>query len=105
MTSRTIIGRRSKFVGYLDGLINQIADFSEGKATGGKPFWLDRGLVHIQLRHGAGIFTLPDGGAVITASSFEDAIESLDQLKIICSAGGLDDALANATKSRLKPLY
>jgi hypothetical protein len=45
---------------------------------------------------------LKNGDDILSASTFDDLVEQLDQVKIIAAFGGLDDALA-ACESAVKP--
>ena len=63
------------------------------------------GGIFFQLRYGKQPLELEKGKSTLKASTFDDLVEQLDQIKTIAIAGGLDDALsacANAVRSNFK---
>lgn len=62
---------------------------------GREAFWVDgAGAIFFQLRYGKQPLELEKGKSTLKASTFDDLVEQLDQIKTIAVAGGLDDALA-----------
>ena len=84
----------------------KIGLFREGKRIVAEPFWVDgSGGIFFQLRYGKQPLELEKGKSTLKASTFDDLVEQLDQIKTIAIAGGLDDALsacANAVRSNFK---
>ncbi|WP_375777820.1 hypothetical protein ACE103_42795 [Bradyrhizobium sp. ma5] len=86
--------------------ITKIGLFREGKRISREQFWVDgAGAIFFQLRYGRQPLELEKGKSTLKASTFDDLVEQLDQIKTIAVAGGMDEALsaaANAVRSNFK---
>lgn len=63
------------------------------------------GAIFFQLRYGKQPLELQKGKSTLKATTFDDLVEQLDQVKTITVAGGLDDALsacANSVRANFK---
>jgi hypothetical protein len=63
------------------------------------------GAIYFQLRYGKQPLELEKGKSTLKASTFDDLVEHLDQIKTIAVAGGMDEALAacaSAVRSNFK---
>ncbi|MCC8978662.1 hypothetical protein [Bradyrhizobium acaciae] len=100
-----ILQRRNKFTASIEQQITKVALFREGKRISREAFWVENGAIFYALRYGKTPLELEKGKATLKASSWDDLIEQLDQIKTIAVAGGLDEALsvcANAVRSNFK---
>ena len=101
-----ILQRRNKLTANIDQQITKIGLFRDGKRISREQFWVDgSGAIYFQLRYGKQPLELEKGKSTLKASTFDDLIEQLDQIKTIAVAGGLDDALAtcaNAVRSNFR---
>lgn len=101
-----VLQRRNKFTASIEQQIIKIGLFREGKRISREQFWVDgSGGIFFQLRYGKQPLELEKGKSTLKASTFDDLVEQLDQIKTIAIAGGLDDALsacANAVRSNFK---
>ena len=101
-----VLQRRNKFSASIEQQIVKIGSFREGKRILRETFWVDgTGAIFFQLRYGKRPLELEKGKSTLKASTFDDLVEQLDQIKTIAVAGGLDDALAacaNAVKSNFQ---
>jgi hypothetical protein len=101
-----VLQRRNKFTASIEQQINKIGLFRDGKRISREQFWVDStGAIYFQLRYGKQPLELEKNKSTLKASTFDDLVEQLDQIKTIAVAGGLDDALAacaNAVRSNFK---
>ncbi|KRR23267.1 hypothetical protein [Bradyrhizobium retamae] len=101
-----ILQRRNKLSSNIDQQITKIGLFREGKRISREQFWVDgSGAIYFQLRYGKQPLELEKGKATLKATTFDDLVEQLDQIKTIAVGGGLDEALAacaNAVRSNFK---
>jgi hypothetical protein len=101
-----ILQRRNKLTANIDQQIAKIGLFREGKRISREQFWVDgAGAIFFHLRYGKHPLELEKGKATLKATTFDDLVDQLDQIKTIAVAGGLDDALsacANAVRSNFK---
>ncbi|MGJ4927901.1 hypothetical protein ACQR1I_21855 [Bradyrhizobium sp. HKCCYLS2038] len=101
-----VLQRRNKFTSSIEQQIVKVGLFREGKRISREQFWVDgNGAIYFQLRYGKQPLELEKGKSTLKASTFDDLVEQLDQLKTIAVAGGLDDALsacASAVRSNFK---
>ncbi|MEH2473106.1 hypothetical protein V1281_005705 [Nitrobacteraceae bacterium AZCC 2161] len=96
-----ILPRRNRFIEGIEQQILNIGLFQEGALVSHKHFWIDESAaIYFQLYFFDQRVELKNGDDILEASTFDDLVEQLDQIKII--AGGLDDALA-ACESVVKP--
>jgi hypothetical protein len=99
----SIVQRRDMFIEDIDQPILNIGLFQEGERVSHKHFWVDEGaVIYFQLCFCDQRLELKNGDDILKASTFDDLVEQLDQIKIIAAFGGLDDALA-ACESAVKP--
>src|SRR6266480_2822040 len=95
-----VIQRRNKFTASVEQQILKIASFREGRRISKEAFWVDgSGSIYFALRYGRTPLELDKGKSTLKASSWEDLLDQLEQVKIIAIAGGLDDPLAAAANS------
>jgi len=101
-----VLQRRNKFTASIGQQITKIGSFREGARISREAFWVDSaGTIFFQLRYGKQPLELEKGKSTLKASTFDDLVEQLDQIKTIAVAGGLDEALsacANAVRSNFK---
>src|SRR5258707_744773 len=101
-----ILQRRNKFTASIEQQITKVGLFREGKRISREQFWVDgSGGIFFQLRYGKQPLELEKNKSTLKASTFDDLVEQLDQIKTITVAGGLDDALsacANAVRANFK---
>jgi hypothetical protein len=101
-----VLQRRNKLTANIEQQITKIGSFREGRRISREQFWLDSsGAIYFQLRYGKQPLELEKGKSTLKASTFDDLVAQLEELKIITVAGGLDDALsaaANAVRSNFK---
>jgi hypothetical protein len=101
-----ILQRRNKLTSNIDQQITKIGLFREGKRISREQFWVDRnGAIYFQLRYGKQPLAVDKGLSTLKASTFDDLVAQLDEIKTITVAGGLDEALAscaNAARSNFK---
>lgn len=101
-----ILQRRNKLTANLDGQINKIGLFRDGKRISREQFWVDgSGVIYFQLRYGKQPLELQKGKSTLKATTFDDLVAQLDEVKTITVAGGLDDALsacANSVRANFK---
>ena len=101
-----VLQRRNKFTASIEQQIIKVGLFREGKRISREQFWVDSsGGIYFQLRYGKQPLELEKGKSTLKASTFDDLVEQLDQIKTIAVAGGMDEALAacaNAVKSNFK---
>jgi hypothetical protein len=101
-----VLQRRNKFTSSIEQQIIKIGLFRDGKRVSREQFWVDgSGGIFFQLRYGKQPLELERGKSTLKASTFDDLVEQLEQIKTIAVAGGLDDALsacANAVRSNFK---
>ncbi|MGM4965769.1 hypothetical protein AB7714_19895 [Tardiphaga sp. 1201_B9_N1_1] len=86
---------RQLFIRELDQLMTDI-DLLPG---GGRPHqvraWIDEtNAINLELRFLGQRLDLENGDHTLSAVTFDDLVEQLDQIKIIAAFGGFDDALA-----------
>ena len=100
-TSATPIAkRRNRFTSSLDQQILKIGLFREGKRISRESFWVDAsGAILFQLRYGKQPLELAKGKSTLKATSWDDLVAQLDELKTVAVAGGLDEALKNCAES------
>jgi hypothetical protein len=99
----SIVQRRDRFIADIEQQILNIGLFQEGELISHKHFWIDEGaVIHFQLHFCDQRVDLKNGDDILEASTFDDLVEQLDQVKVIAAFGGLDDALA-ACESAVKP--
>jgi hypothetical protein len=106
-TNTPVLQRRNKFTSSIDQQITKIGLFREGKhRITREQFWVDQaGAIFFSLRYGKQPLEVERGKSTLKASTFDDLIDQLDQIKTITVAGGLDEALsaaANAVRSNFK---
>lgn len=101
-----VLQRRNKLTANIEQQIMKIGSFREGKRISREQFWVDNsGAIYFQLRYGKQPLELEKGKSALRASTFDDLVAQLDEIKTITVAGGLDDALsacANAVRSNFK---
>ena len=101
-----VLQRRNKFTSSIEQQIIKIGLFREGKRISREQFRVDgSGGIFFQLRYGKQPLEIEKGKSTLKASTFDDLVEQLDQIKTIAIAGGLDEALsacANAVRSNFK---
>ena len=102
-----VIQRRNKFTASIEQQIVKIGSFREGKSrVNREQFWVgDNGAIYFQLRYGKQPLELEKGKSTLKASTFDDLVAQLEEIKTITVAGGLDEALsacANAVRSNFK---
>lgn len=106
-----VLQRRNKFTSSIDQQITKIGLFREGKRISREQFWVDAsGAAFFQLRYGKPPLELEKGKSTLKAvgtgnAAWDDLVEQLEQIKILTTGGGLDDALsacANAVRSNFK---
>ena len=101
-----VLQRRNKFTASIEQQITKIGLFREGTRISREQFWVDgSGAIYFQLRYGKQPLELEKGKSTLKASTFDDLVEQLDQIKTIAVGGGLDEALAacaNAVRSNFK---
>jgi hypothetical protein len=91
----SIMQRRDRFIEDIEQQILNIGLFQEGEHVSHKHFWIDEGaVIYFQLYFFDQRVELKNGDDILEASTFDDLVEQLDQVKIIAAFGGLDDALA-----------
>jgi hypothetical protein len=106
-TSNTpVLQRRNKLTANIEQQITKIGSFREGKRISREQFWVDSGgAIYFTLRYGKQPLELEKGKSTLKASTFDDLVAQLDEIKIITVGGGLDEALsaaANAVRSNFK---
>ena len=106
-TSNTpVLQRRNKFTSSIEQQIVKIGRFKEGARISREAFWVDgAGAIFYSLRYGKQPLELEKGKSTLKASTFDDLVAQLDEIKTITVAGGLDEALsacANAVRSNFK---
>ena len=105
-TNTPVLQRRNKFTASIEQQILKIGSFREGKRISREQFWVDgTGAIFFSLRYGRQQLEIERGKSTLKASTFDDLVEQLDQIKTIAVAGGLDDALAacaNAVRTNFK---
>jgi hypothetical protein len=105
-TNTPVLQRRNKFAASIEQQITKIGLFREGTRISREQFWVDNaGAIFFALRYGKQPLELEKGKSTLKASTFDDLVEQLDQIKTIAVAGGLDDALAacaNAVRSNFR---
>jgi hypothetical protein len=105
-TNTPVLQRRNKFTSSIEQQIVKIGSFREGRRISREQFWVDpSGAIYFQLRYGKQPLELEKGKSTLKASTFDDLVAQLDEIKTITVAGGLDDALsacANAVRSNFK---
>lgn len=95
-----ILQRRNKLTNSIDQQILKIGSFREGKRISKEQFWVDgSGAIYFQLRYGKQPLELQKGKSTLKASTWDDLVAQLDEVKTITVAGGLDDALAACATS------
>jgi hypothetical protein len=88
-----ILQRHNKLTASIDQRITKIGLFREGKRISREQFWVDgNGAIFFHLRYGKHPLELEKGNATLKATTFDDLVDQLDQIKTIAVAGGLDDA-------------
>lgn len=101
-----VLQRRNKFTASIEQQIVKIGLFREGKRISREQFWVDgSGAIFFQLRYGKQLLELEKGKSTLKATSFDDLVEQLDQIKTLAVGGAMDDALAacaNAVKANFK---
>lgn len=98
--STPILQRRNKLTANIDQQINKIGLFRDGKRISREQFWVDgSGVIYFQLRYGKQPLELQKGKSTLKATTFDDLVAQLDEVKTITVAGGLDDALAACANS------
>ena len=100
-----VLQRRNKLTANIEQQITKIGSFREGKRISREQFWVDGSAIYFQLRYGKQPLELEIGKSTLKASTFDDLVAQLDEIKTITVAGGLDDALsacANAVRSNFK---
>jgi hypothetical protein len=91
----SIMQRRDRFIEDIEQQILNIGRFQERERASHKHFSIDEsGVIYLQLCFCDQRLELKNGDDILTASTFDDLVEQLDQIKIIAAFGGLDDALA-----------
>ena len=104
-TNTPVLQRRNKLTANIEQQITKIGSFREGKRISREQFWVDGSAIYFQLRYGKQPLELEKGKSTLKASTFDDLVAQLDEIKTITVAGGLDDALsacANAVRSNFK---
>ena len=95
-----ILQRRNKLTNSIDQQILKIGSFREGKRISKEQFWVDgSGAIYFQLRYGKQPLELQKGKSTLKATTWDDLVAQLDEVKTITVAGGLDDALAACANS------
>jgi hypothetical protein len=101
-----VLQRRNRLTASIEQQIQKIGSFRDGKRISREQFWVDAGgAIYFQLRYGKQPIELEKGKSTLKATTFDDLVEQLDQIKTITVAGGLDEALsacANAVRSNFK---
>jgi hypothetical protein len=100
-----VLQRRNKLTANLEQQITMIGSFREGKRITREQFWVDGNAIYFALRYGKQPLEISKGMSTLKASTFDDLVAQLDEIKTITVAGGLDDALsacANAVRSNFK---
>jgi hypothetical protein len=101
-----ILQRRSRLSSSIENQMTKIAALRAGGRISREWFWVaPDGTLYCELRSGKVPLQVERGKSTLKASSFDDLVEQLDQIKTITVAGGLDDALAgcaNAVRSNFK---
>jgi hypothetical protein len=100
-----VLQRRNKFTASIEQQIIKIGLFREGKRISRESFWVENGNIFFQLRYGKQPLELEKGKSTLKATTFDDLVEQLDQIKTLAVGGAMDDALAtcaNAVKSNFK---
>lgn len=100
LANTPILQRRNKLTASIDQQILKIGSFREGKRISKESFWVDgSGAIFFQLRYGKQPLELQKGKSTLKATTFDDLVAQLDEVKTITVAGGLDDALAACANS------
>ena len=95
----SIVQRRHAFIADLERGIVDIDRFQRLMPVLLLPFSVDKqGLIQFPLCFGGQRLALNNGDNVLLASTFDDLIEQLDEIKTITGFGGLDDALGRVAK-------
>jgi hypothetical protein len=89
-----VLQRRNKFTSSIDQQITKIALFREGKRISREAFWAENGEIFFALRYGKAPLELQKGKSTLKASSWDDLVDQLDQIKVVAVAAGLDEALS-----------
>ena len=100
-----VLQRRNKFTSSIEQQIVKIGSFREGKRISREQFWVDGGAIYLALRYGKQPLEIQKGMATLKASTFDDMVAQLEEIKTITVAGGLDEALsaaANATRQNFQ---
>lgn len=96
-TSDPAVKLRDRFIQDIDGSILLLDRLQNGDQVNLCRFRLvEDGTLEFTLFFGGRQLALPKGDAVLRATTFDDLVEQLDQIKIITSFGGLDEALSRS---------
>lgn len=91
----SITHRCQMFIEDIERQIVDIGRFQEGEILCHTSCWIDEGgLICFPLCFCGQRLDLKNGDDVLTAPTFDDLVEQLEQIKIIAAFGGLDEALA-----------
>src|SRR5688500_1179948 len=86
-----VLQRRNKFASSIDAQIVKIGLFREGKRISREQFWIDgSGAIFFQLRYGKQPLELEKGKSTLKATTFDDLVEQLDQIKTLAVGGAMD---------------
>jgi hypothetical protein len=90
-----VLQRRNKLTANIEQQIVKIGSFREGRRISRQQFWIEPGgIIYFALKYGKQPLELEKGKSTLKAATFEDLTAQLEEIKIICLAGGLDAALA-----------
>ena len=95
-----ILQRRMKLASNIDQQILKIGLFRDGKRVSREQFWVDgAGNMFFGLRYGKQPLELQKGMSTLKATTWDDLVAQLDEVKTIAVAGGLDEALSAAASA------
>src|ERR1700683_2854145 len=90
-----VLQRRNKLTANIEQQIVKIGSFREGRRISRQQFWIEPGgIIYFALKYGKQPLEVEKGKSIRKAATFEDLTAQLEEIKIICLAGGLDAALA-----------
>jgi hypothetical protein len=97
--SETASAYRNRFIQDIDASILRLDRIQNGDSIAlGYLRIHDNSTLEFRLYFGGRGLILPNDDHILTAETFDDLIEQLDQIKIIAGFGGLDSALAIASR-------
>lgn len=105
-SAQSITCKRQRVIDGLSKQLSEIARFSAGHWSPRMWFWTDEsGRFYLELRYAKKPLPISEDKSAIICKSIDDVADKIEQLKLMVSAGKLDqqiEAASSAIRSRFK---